>query len=135
MEKKNYVKPTLSGEEFVPQVYCANCSDGDHHGITYLFECNGGLLGEIYQETNGQEGLQKSGDNKDTQLGGYHACSAKHKVTIPNSSSETINDYFPEGYYVGAITGTKKIRIWTDNGTNLHATTNTAIEKWEIAKS
>ena len=92
-------------------------------------------MGVIYQETNGQEGLQKSGDNKDTQLGGYHACSAKHKVTIPNSSSETINDYFPEGYYVGAITGTKKIRIWTDNGTNLHATTNTAIEKWEIAKS
>lgn len=135
MEKRNYVKPILFGEEFVPQVYCANCSEGDYHGITYVFECNGGLLGEIYQETNEIDGLQKSGDNPDKHLGGYHACSAKHKVTIPASSTETLDDIFPEGYYEGVLSGVKKIRIWTDGGTDLHATTNTEIENWEIAKS
>ena len=35
MEKRKYVKPTLSGEEFVPQVYCKNCSADDNKKWVY----------------------------------------------------------------------------------------------------
>lgn len=150
MRKRTYVKPVLSGEEFVPQVYCANCSTDDYHGISYKFECNagGGISGKIYQETNGIAGLQRTGSNADKNITdgsinnytSYSACDETHTVTIPASSGATLDTYFPKGYFYssGGWFGeeqTINVRIWTAGGTNIHATTNTETSNWEIAKS
>ena len=147
MEKRKYVKPTLSGEEFVPQIYCTNCSGDDFHGITYKFECNagGGASGKIYQETNGIAGLQRSGnadkhitDGSINRYTSYSACDETHTVTIPASSKDNLDTYFPQGYFYRNSYGKEQIinvRIWTANNTDIHATTNTQTTNWEIAKS
>ena len=40
MEKRNYVKPLLNSEEFVPQTYVAACVAGGY--TQYSFICNAG---------------------------------------------------------------------------------------------
>ena len=47
MEKRKYVKPVLSGEEFVPQNYCAACGDS---GVVYYFKCNAGNKNTKYND-------------------------------------------------------------------------------------
>lgn len=56
--KRAYVRPTMVGERFVANEYVAACGDS---GKVYKFECNagGGVPGNVYQETNGESGLQR----------------------------------------------------------------------------
>lgn len=149
MKQQVWSSPKTAFEEFVPQVYCKNCSGDDYHGISYKFECNagGGKSGKIYQETNGIAGLQRTGSNADKNITdgsinnytSYSACDETHAVTIPASSNATLDTYFPVGYfYRNPLFGSEEIinvRIWTAGGTNIHATTNTETSTWEIAKS
>lgn len=126
MEKRKYVKPVLSGEEFVPQNYIAACGDS---GIVYKFKCDagGGVSGYVYLETNGQAGLQRDGRNSDDFLSGYHACGSSHEAES--------TDNFLEGYYVVGETITPVI-IWRGRwGNNTHCTEELDMNKWETAKS
>lgn len=74
MIKRNYVKPILSSEAFLPTEYVATC---------YVVNCNVGSFDELWSESNNVEGLQRTGDNKDTKLlsssYGLRGCQKWHK--------------------------------------------------------
>ena len=134
---KSYKKPVLNVERFTANEFVAACGDS---GVTYLFTCDagGGESGRVYVESNGVDGLQTRGEwvggwgghwqSADDSLGRYHACGTTHEAKS--------TDDFLNGYYVpyGASRPTDVI-IWTDNGTDVHCTTNLDQDSWETAKS
>lgn len=142
MEKRNYVKPILSGEEFIPQVYCKNCSADDNTKYTYNFECNAGNKNyeyALYQENGKEAGLQTSGTNKDIVLASnsgflgasFHPCGETHTVEVMGKLSEAnLNKEFPLGYIVrnGVTT---EVRIWDGE----HCTTALTVSEFQLAKS
>ena len=129
--KKAYVKPSMESETFVPQTYVAAC--GDEHKV-YEFKCDatGGVLGMVYQETNGEDGLQIKLWGGDTMLTpfGYHACGIIHYAPV--------TDDFVDGYYMTSTDGidATPVKIWKgENGDNIHCTTNVHMETWVTHKS
>ena len=138
--RKNYVKPLLNSEEFVPQTYIAACKEGEYYDV-YNFICNAGFDNnqyDVFIESNGQEGLQRGtelfgGDKKltGTIFGtSFHQCSATHTVTVP--TGQDVSNVFQPGYMTKNWnlndTGTPVI-VWTDNGTNIHCTSSLSVEK------
>lgn len=131
MAKKAYSKPMLKSEAFVPQSYVAACGDTNK---VYKFTCDatGGIIGLVYQETNGQDGLQVFSDQLIAR--GYHACDITHEAPVTDS--------FYDGYYVtggDAASGGNlitKVKIWKgpDND-NVHCTKNLEMDTWKTAKS
>lgn len=135
--KRTYVRPTMVGERFVANEYVAACGDS---GKVYKFECNagGGVSGNVYQETNGESGLQrwpsKPGSKPDTNLTSgvftsYHACGETHEA------SAMVN--FVNGYYVPLQSGkVTNVIIWRGkDGHNVHCTTQLNMDEWATAKS
>ena len=143
--KKNYTKPVIMAEEFIPQEYCANCSGDDYTKTTYKFVCDGGesfwFGNSVYLETNGIEGLQTSGDNADTrQSSSYSPCNESHTVEVTGKLTEAnLDAIFPKGYIVrntwGGETEVTPVRVWTANGTNTHCTEALSINQFQLAKS
>ena len=128
--KREYVRPMMRGEVFAANEYVAGCGDS---GVTYKFTCDagGGRLGSVYLETNGREGLQTDGPNRDKYLSGYYACGTTHEAES--------DDEFLDGYYVrdeGYGTKVTKVIVWRGPwGNNTHCTTNLDKDSWETAKS
>lgn len=129
--RKTYVKPALSSEQFVPQTYVAACREG---GVVYKFKCDagGGVYGKVYEESNGETGLQEGlglgilGDRKLTNS--YHACQKTHEASSA--------DEFLTGYYVPDRGQTIPVIIWRgEDGRNVHCTTNLDISTWEKTMS
>ena len=150
MEKRTYVKPVLSGEEFIPQNYIAACGDS---GTIYKFHCDagGGASGNVYIESNKIGGLQKPschcendthssqyncptwGNGDDKSLGGYHACANPETGQGIHEASST--DDFLSGYYVNNAV-TIPVIIWRGpKNDNVHCTTQLDMSNWETAKS
>lgn len=134
MKQQVWSSPKTVFEQFVPQNYIAACGDS---GTVYKFTCDagGGTSGTVYLETNGIAGLQKSGTNRDTSLGGYHACNIYHEAES--------SDGFLDGYFVyGELEGwdytekTMQVIVWRgENNDNVHCTAELDKTKWETAKS
>ncbi|MGF0102594.1 hypothetical protein [Bariatricus sp. SGI.019] len=132
--KREYVTPMMIGERFSPNEYIAACGES---GTTYKFVCDAqrkwgaNLGGIVYLETNGVDGLQRSGSNPDSPLGLYHSCSATH---IVESTSEFLDGYFePTGVIDARV---RKVVIWRgEDGQNIHCTTKLNKTDWETAKS
>lgn len=135
--KRTYVRPTMVGERFVANEYVAACGDS---GKVYKFECNAGdgVSGNVYQETNGESGLQrlpsKPGRKPDTNLTSglltsYHACRETHEASAM--------DKFVNGYYVSLQSGkVTNVIIWRGkDGHNVHCTTKLIMDEWATAKS
>lgn len=153
--KNTYVKPEMQVEEFLANQYCSNCKSGEK----YLFECNIGTIGTLYEETNGIPGLQTSKTYgtltctntswrhshtdacyssvtaPDTKVpgnfSGYSGCGKKHEA---DTQGDFVNGY---NYRNG---NTTKVIIWYSgsdhtSGSNVHVTTATQKESWEIVKS
>lgn len=137
--RKNYVKPALISEEFVPQTYVAACEHTSSGAGMYKFVCDagGGEMGDIITDsnTNLTPGRSKY----------YHACEASHEAPT--------TDVFQYGYFihnggndkltyeenVGSIWNPeyvekeyKKTRviIWTGDN-DVHATENLNRDTWE----
>ena len=143
MKQQVWSSPKTAFEEFVPQVYCANCSGDDYHGTTYYFECNAGTKGTSYNVYFADGTPYASSHNNEeytAKFTGYHPCYEKHSA--PDKGD------FREGYMYkqtsggilgiggGQNTGDKiNVIIWTENNTSVHCTTNLNMEDWEIAKS
>ena len=136
--KKRYERPVMNAQTFVANEYVA--SSCGETGTVYKFKCDagGGQSGNVYQETNGVEGLQKVYDlrngveaDKNLTFGllsSYHACGKTHEAPT--------TDDFLKGYYDPIGEGkTVPVLIWTENGTNVHCTTNLDIENWETTRS
>ena len=132
--KRAYVRPTMVGERFVANEYVAACGDS---GKVYKFECNagGGVPGNVYQETNGESGLQRWPSKKpDTNLTSglstsYHACGETHEASAM--------DNLVNGYYVSLQSGkVTNVIIWRGkDGHNVHCTTQLNMDEWATAKS
>ena len=125
--KKVWTRPLTVVQNFEPNEYCA--SSCGERGTVYKFKCDatgGGILfdgGFVYQETNGEDGLQRG---EDQLLGAYSPCDETHEAST--------SDVFVPGYisYFGNVT---PVMIWTNNGTNVHCTRNVHMDTWETAKS
>ena len=134
MAKKAYSKPMLKSEAFVPQSYVAACGDPNK---VYKFTCNatGGIFGVVFQETNGQDGLQVRFFGGDTLIASsYHACDITHEAPATDS--------FYDGYYVTGIDAINgkglitPVKIWKGPGNdNVHCTKNLDMDTWKTAKS
>lgn len=131
--KRAYVRPTMVGERFVANEYVAACGDS---GKVYKFECNAGdgMPGNVYQETNGESGLQRRGRNPDTNLTSgllrnYQSCKKTHEASSM--------DNFVNGYYVPLLSeNVTNVIIWRGkDGNNVHCTTKLNMKEWETAKS
>ena len=153
MEKRTYVKPVLSGEEFIPQNYIAACGDS---GTVYKFACNANA-GTLYVESNGVDGLQREafcncgqGHQSEKQyvgipmLGGhYETCNnwvqADDKLgnfnPCPVTHEASSTDVFVNGYiYSGG--SSSNVIVWRgSNGREGHATSILDRDDWETAKS
>lgn len=130
---KSYKKPVLNVERFTPNEFVAACGDS---GVVYNFECNAGSRRESYNVyyDNGRP-LASSNGNEEwyAQFTGYHPCGATHEAES--------NSGFYDGYMYlqnrwGNNSGDRiDVVIWTDNGTDVHCTTNLDQDSWETAKS
>lgn len=137
--KKSYESPKAYVEEFTPNEYVAACGES---GVVYKFVCNAGdgVYGSVYQETNGQPGLQTTGWNSDDRIatyqnygflkGGFHACGATHEAESDSG--------FYNGYYCakGNTSNPVEVIIWKgEHNDNVHCTTNLNKDSWETVKS
>lgn len=138
MKKRTYIKPILSGEEFVPQAYCKNCSAEDNKKWVYSFVCDAGTPNKwhtVYLETNGTEGCQTGRGGDEYQSSRYHPCGASHVVeTNEELTDANLNAIFPKGYIL-INDKWENCRVWTANGTNTHVTTAIDADDFQLAKS
>lgn len=131
--KRTYTRPIAYVEEFTPNEYVAACGDS---GVVYNFECNAGSRWDSYNVyfDNGTPLASSNGNEEwSAQFTGYHPCGATHEAES--------NSGFYEGYmylqnWRGNNSGNRiDVIIWTDDGTDVHCTTNLDMDKWETAKS
>ena len=124
MEKRNYVKPILNSETFVPQVYAAACTHTESGvGGKYYFKCDAGngVYGGLYNQNWDRI---SSGPNS------YHACGETHE-------SPTDGDYI-QGYFdpdTNHNNGNEiDVYIWLEKMygrvVDRHATTNLDRDSW-----
>lgn len=72
-KKKTYCKPEMQVEEFAPNEYIAAC---------YKVKCDCPHGYSLWLESNGEEGLQTTGRNRDEEVyqsGGFSGCNEWHK--------------------------------------------------------
>ena len=130
--KKQWEKPFVGVQEFVPSEYCAPCGDGMTE-VTYYFMCDAGQ-GNQYKVwlDNGDKVFQQS---RDTQLTDrwhvFEPCAEKHEVTVPKDQEGQIDNIFPYGWivrydYQGLHTNEATlVRIWRGkNNDDIHCTTH-----------
>ena len=126
-------RPRIEVEKFIANEYVAACGDS---GTTYYFECNAGSKRNSYNVyyDNGDP-LASSNGNEEwyAQFTGYHPCGDTHEA---ESNSGFYDGYMYLQNWRGNNTGDKiDVIIWTDNGTDVHCTTNLDKTEWETAKS
>lgn len=135
--KRRYERPSAYIEEFTPNEYVAACGD---HGTVYNFECNAGNKNKSYNvyyyEGKNKKYIAKEGKwngwgwSQEAQFTGYHPCKKTHKAESGTG--------FIKGYIDDQATREDEaipVYIWTENGTNVHCTTNLDMKNWETAKS
>lgn len=128
--KRKYVRPWMVGEEFSPNEFIAACGDSN---TVYRFKCDagGGVVGDVYLETNGKKGLQ-TGKRGDRYLSRYQACGTTHEAQT--------TDGFLDGYYVTESrkegTVITPVIVWRGpKNDNTHCTENLDMSTWETTKS
>lgn len=133
-------QPLTVVQKFAPNEYVAACGDS---GVVYKFKCDAGdgVYGSVYQETNGQPGLQTGGWKSDRRIAtyndsmfwgesGFHACGTTHEAESDSG--------FYDGYYCakGNTRNPVSVIIWKgEHNDNVHCTTNLDKDSWETAKS
>jgi hypothetical protein len=123
MEKRNYVKPILNSEAFVPQVYCANC--GDEEIIGYKGGCD--TTGYVFWDKNNDGEYQEETDEyASANYAGEDVCSftityrpTKNAFCFP--SREWVSTGRFSGYYKGVGEGVYGARIAADGDTHFVA--------------
>lgn len=131
---RNWERPMVTVDTFVANEFVSTC--GENHKV-YNFECNAGDEDGMYDVfTNDGRNLTKG------ILNYYHPCKATHKAEEDSGFIEGVmidNGGIDDRYYIdlkGIHEYPKtKVIIWTDNGTNVHCTTNLNMKEWTTAKS
>ena len=131
---RNWERPMVTVDTFVAKEFVSTC--GENHKV-YNFECNAGDEDGMYDVfTNDGRNLTKG------ILNYYHPCKATHKAEEDSGFIEGVmidNGGIDDRYYIdlkGIHEYPKtKVIIWTDNGTDVHCTTNLNMKEWTTAKS
>lgn len=137
MEKRKYVKPVLSGEEFVPQNYCAACGENN---VLYKFTCDA-AGGPLYYFPNIPANLTKPTEGSEGYyIGSYNPCEAYHEAQAKNGFYwGYVDKRRGNGYdkkYNGILDNDELVIVWRgENGRNGHATTKLNMDEWETLKS
>ena len=129
MAKKEYGKPLMFAEQFVPQTYVAACGTTSSY-VTYEFQCDAGkgTTYNVYLDYN-HNGEYDDTDDRYGYIGNFYACNEAHSVTVP--AGQPIDDVFPTGFigrweWTGPFSReyrTYPVRIWRgDDGNNIHCT-------------
>ena len=130
---KKWSRPVTMVQKFEANEYVAACGDS---GVVYNFECNAGSRWESYNVyfDDGRPLASSNGDEERyAQFTGYHPCGATHEA---ESNSGFYDGYMYLQNWRGNNSGNPiDVIIWTDNGTDVHCTTNLDMDKWETAKS
>lgn len=133
MEGKVWRRPLTEVQKFEANEYVAACGDS---GVVYNFECNAGSRWESYNVyfDDGTPYASSNGNEEwDAQFSGYHPCGATHEA---ESNSGFYDGYMYLQNWRGNNSGEPiDVIIWTDNGTDVHCTTNLDQDSWETAKS
>lgn len=132
---RNWERPMAVVDAFVANEFVSACGDKNK---VYLFECNAG------QKNGKYDVFTNDGKNLTPGAGRYyHPCNKKHEAKV---DSDFISGYMVDNggndirsYYIpfyGKYEYPKtNVIIWTDNGTNVHCTTNLDTNTWTTAKS
>lgn len=131
---RNWERPMVTVDTFVANEFVSTC--GENHKV-YNFECNAGDEDGMYDVfTNDGRNLTKGIFNY------YQPCKATHKAEEDSGFIEGVmidNGGSDDRYYIdlrGIHEYPKtKVIIWTDNGTDVHCTTNLNMKEWTTAKS
>ena len=131
---RNWERPMVVVDTFAAIEFVSACG---HKGTIYKFECNAGDEDGMYDVfTNDGRNLTKG------ILNYYHPCKATHKAEEDSGFIEGVmidNGGIDDRYYIdlkGIHEYPKtKVIIWTDNGTDVHCTTNLNMKEWTTAKS
>ena len=130
MKKKNYSKPLLISEAFVPQEYVAACGDS---GKVYKFTCDA-REGTLYYYPSGDGNIDGvyNGYGKKKKLGSYHPCKVMHEAEATSGFYDGFVDYNRNERYDSG----EGVIVWRgEDGDNGHATANLNMDSWETAKS
>ena len=122
--KREYSTPVMKVEVFEASESVAAC---------YLINCNVPGSGILWAETNGKPGLQKGGENPDTQLTKDYlsACDKWHKGVI-QSEDPKANGYWE--YIDWFDTKTIEVFWWKEDlgsASDYHATRMDGIKEWK----
>ena len=132
---RNWEKPMAVVDAFVANEFVSAC--GDENKV-YLFECNAGeKYGEYDVFTNDGKNLTPGRSRY------YHPCKERHEAKVDsefisgymvhNGGNDELSYHIP---FVGNREYTKtNVIIWTNNGTNVHCTTNLQMDSWQTEKS
>ena len=130
--KRAYVRPTMVGERFVANEYVAACGDTEYG--KYKFVCDAGDVSAkynvYYKKGNRKVYIANNDIFSGAQFGYYHPCNTTHEADT--------KDEFTEGFIDDQSTWKDEaipVIIWTENGTNVHCTTNLDRDSWETTKS
>ena len=123
--------PSARVETFAANSFVSAC--GDENSV-YNFACNAGEEGKHYDVfTDDGRNLTKG------ILHYYHPCNTTHQAS---TKDEFISGYLVDNGGDDSLTGwlgrpykQTKVIIWTDNGTNVHCTTNLDTKTWTTSKS
>lgn len=127
---REYKKPVMNVEHFVPNEFISAC--GDENKV-YNFECNAsaGTL-YYYQRFDGTIDGNYTGSGKATHLGSYHPCGATHEASATNSFYDGFVDYNRNGRQDPG----EGVIVWRGpKNNNGHATKNLDMSSWTTAKS
>lgn len=133
MEGRVWERPQTLVQKFVPNEYVAACGDS---GVVYNFECNAGIKKQSYNVyyDDGKPLASSNGSEEwYAQFTGYHPCYTTHTA---ESDSGFYDGYMYKQDRRGNNTGDRiDVVIWTDDGTDVHCTTNLDMDKWTTQKS
>lgn len=130
---RNWERPMAVVDAFVANEFVSAC--GDENKV-YLFECNAGKKNSKYDVFTDDGRNLTSG-----LLKYYHPCDAKHEAKVYSDfiSGYMVHNGGNDQRYWDILKKHEypktKVIIWTDNGTNVHCTTNLNTNEWTTAKS
>ena len=131
--KKMWEEPKILVQKFMPNEYVAACGDS---GVVYNFECNAGnrwVSYNVYYDDGRPLASSNGNEEWHAQFTGYHPCGATHEA---ESNSGFYDGYMYLQNWRGNNSGNPiDVVIWTDNGTDVHCTTNLDMDEWTTAKS
>lgn len=134
--KKQYSSPNLMEEQFAANKYVAACDHGTKYG-NYKFKCNAGDPGHNYYIYNGSG--YATINNRYFGPRDHHHSNYSYFSPCNKTHESPTNDEYLTGYFLDdAATRYKEsiqVIIWTDGGTNLHATKNLDRDSWVVDRS